>query len=56
MSSSITRHLKPEVRKPMMNKFLYDSVEKALLILNSISNSLAVIASVLKEYKEKRVD
>lgn len=39
-----------------MNKFLYDSVEKALLILNSIANSLAVIASMLKERRDKEVD
>lgn len=39
-----------------MNKFLYDSVEKALLILNSIANSLAIIASTIKERKDREAD
>lgn len=36
-----------------MNKFLYDSIENALVVLNSIANSIAVIASILKEYRDK---
>lgn len=39
-----------------MNKFLYDSVENALVVLNSIANSLALIASILKEHKDKEAD
>lgn len=39
----------------MMNKFLYDSIEKALLILSSIANSLAVIASTIEKRKDKEV-
>jgi hypothetical protein len=39
-----------------MNKFLYDSVEKALLTLNSIANSLAIIASAVKERKDREAD
>lgn len=38
-----------------MNKFLYDSVENALVVLNSIANSLALIASILKERRDKEV-
>lgn len=39
-----------------MNKFIYDSVENALVVLNSIANSLALIASILKERKGKETD
>lgn len=39
-----------------MNKFLYDSVENALVLLSSIANSLGLIASMLKERKDKEVD
>jgi hypothetical protein len=43
------------VRWLTMNKFLYDSVENALVTLNSISNSLAVIATTLHDDIQQKV-